>query len=187
MSRSIQRMAVLLPILLLAFVLGRAEWQLASSRTWHFAIRGYDPRDLLRGHYLRFQLAVSPDETLSMCTVGEANCCYCLSAGQDVAARVALATCEMAQRSCDAFVRTAPLHALHRFYIPEEGRAELERRLRDAARNGHAHLAVAVDASGEPMIDGLLVDGVPIEAATRTDGETTRSETTEAGDPGRDR
>jgi hypothetical protein len=165
MSRRAQIIAVTLPILLLIFMIGRAEWQLAHSDTWHFAIRGYDPRDLLRGHYMRFRLDVSPAETIEACAVSDPECCYCLEPGQGIEARVSLATCDTARDACDAFVRTQPLHALDRFYIPEEGRIEMGQILRTAARQQRAHLAVAVSRTGEPMIEALLVDGVPIEAA----------------------
>lgn len=169
MNDRLRLVAVALPIVLLAFMVGRAEWHLADSQTYHFAVRGYDPRDLLRGHYLRFGLALPVAETIEACRVDEAACCYCLEPGSGLEPRLALATCETARATCDAFVRTAPLHAMHRFYIPEEGRRELEQRLRVAAGEDRAHLAVAVSRSGEPLIEALLVDGVPIEAAVAAD------------------
>lgn len=161
-----KRIALVLPLLLLAVMVVRAEWQLAHSDTWHFAIRGYDPRDLLRGHYMQFRLDVSPSETIDSCSVGAADCCYCLSPGSGLEAEVALATCETAADVCGAFVRTEPLHDLRRFYIPEEGRGDMERVLREAAGADRAHLAVAVSSTGEPMIEALLIDGQPIRAAT---------------------
>lgn len=162
MSSRLKALAVTLPIVLLVFMVGRAEWQLAHSDTWFFAIRGYDPRDLLRGHYMQFRLSIAPDETLEACSVGDPSCCYCLEDRDRTEAYVILATCETAMASCDDYVQTRPLHALDRFYIPEEGRVEMETKLRDAALAGRAHLSVAVDETGQPMIDGLWVDGEPI-------------------------
>ncbi len=165
MSPALKQAALALPILLLVFMVGRAEWQLAHSQTWHFAIRGYDPRDLLKGHYMRFQLSVSLAETIDSCSVRDPDCCYCLEPGEGTEPQVAIATCETARSTCDAFVRTVPLHALDRFYIPEEGRRQMEQTLRTAARDDRAQLAVAVSRTGEPMIEALLVGGVPIRAA----------------------
>ena len=162
MSDRFKRLALVLPMLLLVFMVGRSEWQLAHSDTWFFSIRGYDPRDLLRGHYMRFQLVVTPDETLEPCDIDDPACCYCLDDRGRFEAHVTLATCETASLTCDDYVQTQPLHSLDRFYIPETGRRELETRLRDAAAAGHAHLAVAVDRAGQPMIEGLWVDGEPI-------------------------
>ncbi len=169
MSPRLQRIAVALPIALLVFMTVKAEWQLAHSETWHFAIRGYDPRDLLRGHYMRFQLSVTPSESLDACSIRDEDCCYCLEPGAGLEPRVATARCETARQVCESFVRTRPLHALDRFYIPEEGRLEMEQLLRGAARDDRAHLAVAVSDEGEPMIEALLVDGVPIEVAAEAE------------------
>ena len=163
MSDRSKRLALMLPILLLVFMVGRAEWQLAHSDTWFFSIQGYDPRDLLRGHYMRFQLDVAPDETLEECDIADSDCCYCLVDRGRFEAHVTLATCETARLTCEDYVQTQPLHSLDRFYIPETGRRELETRLREAAIAGKAHLAVAVDRAGQSMIEGLWVDGEPIE------------------------
>ena len=165
MGNRTKQLALILPILLLVFIAGRAQWQLAHSDTWFFEVRGYDPRDLLRGHYMRFQLSVVPDETLEQCRTDDPACCYCLDDGRGIEAHVTLATCQTASMTCDDYVRTKPLHSFDRFYIPEAGRRELEAKLRDAARTGDAHLAVAVDRSGQPMIEGLWVDGEPISLA----------------------
>lgn len=166
MSKRLQIVALALPILLLVLVVGRSEWHLLRADTWHFAIQGYDPRYLLRGHYMRFRLAVSPYETIESCRVGDPACCYCLETGPGLEARAPLASSITAADQCDAFVRTDALHALDRFYIPEDGRTEIESILRSAARQGRAHLAVAVSSSGQPMIEALLIDGQPIRAAT---------------------
>lgn len=171
MRGRLEIVAVVLPILLLVGMVGRAEWQLAHSKTWNFAIRGYDPRDLLRGHYMRFQLDVSPSATLDACARGAPDCCYCLEPGEGLEAHVTLARCETAADACEDFVRTEPLHDFDRFYIPEEGRGEMERILREAAQQDRAHLAVAVSDAGEPMIEALLIDGEPIEAAMPEDGQ----------------
>ena len=164
MSARFQKVAVALPLVLLALMVARAEMQLADSTVYYFEIQGYDPRDLLRGHYMRFRLAVTPVETLESCAVGSADCCYCLEPGPAMPSLATLATCQTAAEKCEDFVRTEALHALDRFYIPEEGRRQMERNLRDAARHDRAHLAVAVSSSGEPLIQALLVDGVPITA-----------------------
>ena len=91
MSKPLQRIAVILPIALLVVMIGRAEWQLEHSQTWHFAIRGYDPRDLLRGHYLRFNLAVQATGTSEACGISDPDCCYCLSEGPQLEANATVA------------------------------------------------------------------------------------------------
>ena len=183
MSDHARRLALILPILLLVFMVGRAEWHLAHSKPWFFSIRGYDPRDLLRGHYMRFQLNVTPDETLERCDIDDPACCYCLDDRARFEAHVTLATCETARLTCDDYVRTQPLHSLDRFYIPETGRRELETRFRDAAAAGNVHLAVAVDRAGQPMIEGLWLDGEPITLAEPEEADLPASPN-QSGDAG---
>lgn len=165
MSVRLQRVALALPLVLLALMVGKAEMQLADSTVYYFEIEGYDPRDLLRGHYLRFRLQMNQEQAIESCDTRSEECCYCLEPGnREMPSPVRMATCSTAADMCEDFVRTRPLHALDRFYIPEEGRGQMERNLREAARSDRAHLAVAVSSSGEPMIEALLVNGVPITA-----------------------
>jgi hypothetical protein len=179
MSLQLKRLAVLLPVVLLVSMVVQAEWQLSHSKTWHFAIQGYDPRDLLRGHYMNFRLDISTDNAIESCSISDPSCCYCLAPGPGFEAEARLATCETATRTCAAYVRTQPLHSFSRFYIPEQGRLEMESALREAAVEDRAHLAVAVSATGEPMIEALLIDGIPIQAEPGI-------ETSQPGDDGRE-
>ena len=48
--------ALLLPIVAFAALVVRAELWRASGPVFHVAIAGYDPRNLLQGHYLRYRL-----------------------------------------------------------------------------------------------------------------------------------
>ncbi|MBL1319894.1 MAG: GDYXXLXY domain-containing protein [Methylophaga sp.] len=46
----------MIPFILLCLLIARAEYHLSVGTQWDTAITGYAPRDLLRGHYLRFRL-----------------------------------------------------------------------------------------------------------------------------------
>ncbi|HET6198193.1 MAG TPA: GDYXXLXY domain-containing protein, partial [Acetobacteraceae bacterium] len=48
--------ALALPVLALAALVGQQEWLLANARILSVPLTGFDPRDLLRGHYIRAQL-----------------------------------------------------------------------------------------------------------------------------------
>jgi hypothetical protein len=45
-----------LPVLSLAGLIGQQEWVLANARILSVPLTGFDPRDLLRGHYIRAQM-----------------------------------------------------------------------------------------------------------------------------------
>lgn len=46
--------SLMLPLALLAAVWGHTSWQAQQGEEWLIPIRGYDPRDLLRGHYVQY-------------------------------------------------------------------------------------------------------------------------------------
>jgi hypothetical protein len=182
MSARYIAIALLLPVLLLGFIVGQAEWRLAHSKTWLFAMEGYDPRDLLRGHYLRFQLSVATAQVGASCTRDDPDCCYCLAPGETIGdagviAEATVVSCAEAVERCEDFVRARPLLALDRFYIPEDNRRAFEDSLQAATAKGAAHLAVAVAGDGSPMISGVWVNGVPIatEVLERESSEATTS------------
>lgn len=83
-----------------------------GGTVYEVPVAGFDPRDLLSGHYLRYQV-----KTENGCTVSDA--CACFAQG-----RVWIEACE--ERSCRDFVRgrcvgnafVAP--ELERYFFPEE-------------------------------------------------------------------
>jgi hypothetical protein len=46
--------SLLLPLAVFAAVWGHTRWQAQQGEEWLIPIRGYDPRDLLRGHYVQY-------------------------------------------------------------------------------------------------------------------------------------
>jgi len=168
MRRSLPIVAVLLPLAVLVFGIVQAEHHLATSRDWVFDVEGYDPRDLLRGHYIQFQLSLANDGALEECEDGAGGaCCWCLTAtGPDAPPRVRRATCETAKAQCDGILQTQLADELQRYYIPESDAAELDERFRDAAAAGTTRLRVAIDDEGVPQIEALLVDGEEIRSGS---------------------
>src|SRR4051812_17800730 len=65
--------ALLLPIVAFTGLVVRAELLRASGAVFHVVIAGYDPRDLLQGHYLRYRLQWPTDGECD-----DAMCCLCL-------------------------------------------------------------------------------------------------------------
>ena len=46
--------AIILPVVGLAGLWGWSDYQSRQGTEWEVPIQGYDPRDLLRGHYVEF-------------------------------------------------------------------------------------------------------------------------------------
>jgi uncharacterized membrane-anchored protein len=140
--------ALLLPIVAFAGLVVRAELLRASGSVFHVAIAGYDPRDLLQGHYLRYRLQWP--------TEGEcdgATCCLCLQTS-GVHTKVA---CGIVDKTCDAQLSRLVVEQGREFFIQENAGPALEQ----AIRHGQGAIALNVTSNGQVRVHELLIDGVP--------------------------
>ncbi|MBL1319896.1 MAG: GDYXXLXY domain-containing protein [Methylophaga sp.] len=155
-------MVVMIPFILLCLLIARAEYHLSVGAQWDFAITGYDPRDLLRGHYLRFRLAYDWQETKNECS-GRTSCSYCLTDIGEQAPKVQIVDTHTAKQ-CDGFMQYDDLQTpLNRFYIAETQAKLAEDILRQARIDNTAYLRLSINKKGEPRIVDLLIDGRPLE------------------------
>lgn len=53
--KSILAAALALPLVVLSYTWATTDWQSRQGAEWLVPIRGYDPRDLLRGHYIQYR------------------------------------------------------------------------------------------------------------------------------------
>ena len=149
--------AVLLPTLALAALIALKETALAGGPAVRLPITGYDPRDLLYGHYInfRFDYTAKPiDQACASAPSGGApGCRLCVHAATDFALLPAAKAAKCA--------RSLPLTELtgaRRYYIPEAAGPELDRLL----RNRNLKLTIDIHASGESIAYGqLYVEGQP--------------------------
>ena len=153
----------MLPLAGLLFGVVRDERHIQHGERWEFVIDGYDPRDLLRGRYLRYTLELNRrDFGLPKCE-DSASCCTCLmSSSPNTPPDVQSTLCEVAKDTCDGFINAKSLKQLDRFYIPEARAKDLEDTLRSAARDNNATLVVRTDRFGTAIVEDLLIGGVPI-------------------------
>lgn len=156
--------AVVLPILGLVALVGRAQFHLESGRPWVLRITGYDPRDLISGHYLRFRYEPRWDDAPGTC--GEVppsridgGCCLCLEpiAGSEEPRVRQLACDDPDLPACESWAPGEALAGPQRYFIPEERAAALER----ALRTRESALRVTVLDDGTLAIDHLVFDGPP--------------------------
>lgn len=164
MPRKVLIGALLLPLLAIGLGIVRAELFLADAREFVLEIGGYDPRDLLRGHYLQFR--VRADEPLAVrepCDDAGGDCCLCLTRrAADELPLLERASCEAARASCDAALHTRYLNEPQRYYVPEAHARTLEARLIAAMQERRAHAVLAIDERGEARVVELRVDGKPL-------------------------
>jgi uncharacterized membrane-anchored protein len=157
MSRSslILLAALVLPTLVLAGWAGLIATRQAADPSTRMEIQGFDPRDLLRGHYLQAQLKLGLQAS-------DAPACVCVEPENGPPGRPVtrpLASCQPQDVGSCRYPLADPLRVL-RIYVPQEKAADLDRRL----RKGEENLSVAVhfQGDGDIGISDLQVDGVPV-------------------------
>lgn len=168
-------LAVLIPLLGLMGLIARAELALRAGEAFRIPITGYDPRDLLHGHYLQYSYAFDW-RGQSTCGAAEGGrpaaltpgCCVCLTRGAIEQATPAARQldCDEARR-CDGWLRTEPLLPPLRYFVPEQHAKQLERAL--LARS--AALEVTCGPEGQAALGELYLDGQPWRELVRARGD----------------
>jgi GDYXXLXY protein len=159
------QLAVVVPMLGLLVLVARAEVRLRSGASFRVAIEGYDPRDLLRGHYLqyRFRFDWQGESSCGRLSAGlpegiDPSCCVCLGSKVDSheLAQARQVACDQVG-TCDGWLEAASLSPPLRYFVPERRASELE----DALRGREASLALSCGPGGQPAIGELYIDGRP--------------------------
>jgi uncharacterized membrane-anchored protein len=152
-SKPRRLLALALPVVVLLAMMVRSEIILALGRDYEVNIDGFDPRDLLRGQYLRYRVRWNWSSPQQRCP----ECCLCLvDTSTVIDPPVTSCSCELAARG-STFITPAALEGLGKYYIPEGTGPHLERAIRDR----RASLRIAVGRSGAVVVRDLLIDGVP--------------------------
>lgn len=165
--------ALALPVLALAALVGHQELLLANARILSVPLTGFDPRDLLRGHYIRAQMdwdwerapAISEYEAVdgALCVLAEMpkprvrflpGC----KAGDRIDADCRLVIAGQAR----APSRFAPSQLDNgdgaiQLYVPEARASDLEKLMRE--RPGSLTVDLAIRADGVAAIKALRIDG----------------------------
>lgn len=173
--------AAVIPVLGLAGLIVRAEVKVRLGVEWLIGIEGYDPRDLLSGHFLRYRYAFNwdgadecgdqgredasgwpswrpPGRSAIRESAATASCCVCLTRRgeglKEPSAR--LVSCEEAV-SCDGSLRAADVTGPQKYFVPEDRAMELDR----ALRGREAALVLSIRRDSAPAVKELYLDGKP--------------------------
>ncbi|GBF37446.1 GDYXXLXY domain-containing protein [Leptospira johnsonii] len=176
---TISVVAVFLPILVLASVALEREFDLRNGKVLILPITGYDPRDLLSGHYLRFQIDRKYSD--DVCQKGD----YVSSAVDSAAASTDGSSRLTKKETCVCFDSREPSeydvrfysdcnevkndtscwnyikgecnygnfnYPFRKYYIPEEGAQKLEEKLREPG----AKIQLRIDEKGNGLIEKII-------------------------------
>lgn len=145
-----QIIAVSIPIAILLALTTYNEYLSRTLPEVVLPIEGYDPRDLLAGHYLTFRIKY---EASTQCTVKEhSQADMCVSPKQELME-------SGPNPSCKQWIRGHCVGGtfqsdLNRYYVPQEKARDLEK----ALLNGEASVRISV-GSGNAIIKDLLIKG----------------------------
>lgn len=146
-------LALLLPLAGLAALWGWTHYRAGQGTEWQVPVQGYDPRDLLRGHYITFRydwpgLEAGADLTFQpdLCIEGTAPVI------RRVQARAAFDG-PPPRTGCRQFVRRSDRFGLDQgiLYVPQDKAAGLEEKLRDPRLQGMVTIRVRDDGHITPL------------------------------------
>jgi hypothetical protein len=157
-QRIIHLAVIFVPLLAIAGWIGSYMMHVANSATYELAIRGFDPRDLLSGHYLRYQVDYGMPIT---CEKVQTNWCVCLKPGEDndVASGIWQGDCSDAR--CDTPLKGTCRYGrftagIEQFFFSEQYTREL------AVVPPESSIIVSVSRSGKGVVKEMLVGGEPL-------------------------
>ena len=162
--RLIQMIALALPLAGLAGLWASTEHWHRQGTDWLVPVEGYDPRDLLRGHYVQFQYVWPGAEQPAIAATSDAQPISfphgaCITGAAPDIARVVRLASEAEQGQCphrlapagDALYGPPDLPRDGRLYIPQTAGARLEEQLRNPAMQGMIRIRLREDGSITPL------------------------------------
>lgn len=174
MTPRLTRWGVLIPFFGLLLLVLQSEMRRRSGTEWPLKIVGYDPRDLVHGHYLRYRFDFDWARGDPDCIEGrqlKTTCCVCLEPSADPRAPEARPTDCDAARSCSAWILGSKVQPPLRYLIPEADARALERALIDR----EATLRIRALPDGSISVGDLELDGRPwaevVEEASSANGD----------------
>jgi uncharacterized membrane-anchored protein len=165
------RLLLLYPILVLGLVTAQQSWRQASGVQLELPIQGYDPRDLISGHYLVYTIDYGIEKPCEAAVP--------LPRADQTAVNKAMANREPELKlclrdSCSVWIRgrcegTRFVAGIERFFIPEEHARQIETLIQGKPSS----LVVSIGPDGRAAIVDLKIDGQPWQdaLASQSSGE----------------
>jgi len=163
--KSASLISVLLPLLVIAGWAGYHEYSVRSGTEVEFKVVGYDPRDLLSGHYLNYRVDYGVDVCGSNYRRDEDYCVCLVQTGLSTSPLLVDVAVSCESVSCPLYLRgrcTGRFHTgLEKFYFPDE----YKDKLRVVPPN--SSIRVKIDRMGRGHVVDFLVNGVPLSEYVR--------------------
>lgn len=170
--RNVKIVLLVAPILLFVFFILQAANNQNKGTAWTVPVSGYDPRDLLRGHYVQFNYDWNWVESEESC-IGD-HCCLCLNKSGDVYynPQASLIVCDKKQmeKQCESHIKGrgylsfdnqnlfVSKQNINRFYVPENHAKELDSMLIDEGAGHQFDIVLNVTGNGRAFIKSMNID-----------------------------
>jgi hypothetical protein len=165
-------LCLILPFFLVGIILYQGQ-QSFEGTEYRIRIMGYDPRDVLRGHYIQF-LYEWPIESKNLCRPQEL-CVACFTGNPESPNILIRSVSSLSKihnnRSCTSFwildtvnnlnETPQPTQEQRRFYVPEIEAPLLEKLLRE--NESRFEIGVISHKNGEVTVKNLYIDGVRLQ------------------------
>ena len=151
MNKKITAIALLFPIIALMSLTAYKKIKIETGSKIILKIEGYDPRDLLSGHYITFRVKYNAKNICKKLEYNRARKAYiCLDSNQYFSYDKPAQCHSYIEGTCKGSRFKA---GLNRFYIPQEHAHKLDK----LVRNKNASIEVSV-ANGKALITDLLIN-----------------------------
>jgi uncharacterized membrane-anchored protein len=152
LNRKYQIIAIFLPLVAMSIWVGSYAFVRQTAREFTFPIAGYDPRDLLSGHYLQYRV----DYKLPLkCEMNAPEWCVCIEDSTPYAfvsreGRCSEISCSMPMKGrCDGLRFLA---GIERFYFPEKFTKKL------AVVPPRSSITISLGSSGQAVVKSMQVE-----------------------------
>lgn len=158
---------LVIPFLALGYMAYDAQTTRKQTPGYIVKITGYDPRDMLRGHYITFRYDWgAPEGPQQRCSFNNTCCAYFSGEYKNPNIRLGLCGHERPDEKSLILGHDYQPESKHRrFYVPELEAPMLE----DLLRRNTAQFSIelGVMPNGTPLVKQLYVDGKPLDEFLR--------------------
>jgi uncharacterized membrane-anchored protein len=149
MKSKLLKVGLIFPIIALLLLTFQKAYVKSQGEKFELAISGYDPVDILSGHYVTYQI----DYGINVCESGKS--CLCLEKIDGLTV-VTPVSCE--SKKCDYYLKGTCVGSrfnagIEKFFISEERANEMDR----IVRQGKSKVRISVDTKGNAVVEDLLL------------------------------
>lgn len=143
--------ALIFPVIILGALVAYKQFIFSEGQEIVLPIKGYDPRDLLSGHYLIYRVQYGVEGICANSNQGEQEAFVCLETNTFSFEKPSECR-ELIQGACISGEFQA---GIERFYVPEEKARQLESKIMEKS----ASISISILPSGKAQVKDLFFDG----------------------------